>query len=227
MPEGGAKGAVPGAKAMQGPPSTRVKNVIKQVRRAARGAVARRANWLRIAARLPPTSVLHWRATIIGDNVEIGERTRIEQDVLIQSGPADRPSEFVKIGAGCSIRPGSQIYSLGGSVTMGTQCSLNPHCVLYGTGGLVIGNFVRIAAHTIMVAAMHKFDRRDVPIWEQGSLANGIIIEDDVWIGAGVRVLDNVRIGTGAIIAAGAVVTRNVPPQTIVGGVPARVIRER
>ena len=116
---------------------------------------------------------------------------------------------------------------MGGSVTIGAHCSLNPHCVVYGTGGLVIGANVRIAAHTVIVAAMHKFDRLDLPIHEQGSTASGIIIEDDVWIGAGVCILDGVRIGTGAIVAAGAVVVKDVPPRTIVGGVPARVIRQR
>ena len=60
---------------------------------------------------------------------------------------------------------------------------------------------------------------------EQGITAEGIIIEDDVWIGAGAIVTDGVRIGKGAVIAAGAVVTNNVPPHTVVGGVPAKPIK--
>jgi acetyltransferase-like isoleucine patch superfamily enzyme len=116
---------------------------------------------------------------------------------------------------------------MGGSIVIGTKSSINPYCVLYGTGGLVIGDFVRIAAHTVIVAASHRFDRTDVPICAQGSSAVGITIENDVWVGAGVQILDGVRIGRGAIIAAGAVVRSDVEPFAIVGGVPARVIKRR
>jgi acetyltransferase-like isoleucine patch superfamily enzyme len=61
---------------------------------------------------------------------------------------------------------------------------------------------------------------------EQGITAEGIVIEDDVWIGSGAVITDGVRVGKGAVVAAGAVVTRDVPPHTVVGGVPARVLRE-
>jgi acetyltransferase-like isoleucine patch superfamily enzyme len=98
---------------------------------------------------------------------------------------------------------------------------------LYGTGGVVIGDAVRIAAHVVIVAAMHRFDSVDIPIHEQGSSASGIVIEDDVWIGAGARILDNVRVGRGAIVGAGAVVVKDVEPFTIVGGVPARLLKYR
>ena len=60
---------------------------------------------------------------------------------------------------------------------------------------------------------------------EQGITAEGIVIEDDVWIGAGAIITDGVRIGQGAVVAAGAVVTRDVPPHMVVGGVPARVLK--
>ncbi len=90
-----------------------------------------------------------------------------------------------------------------------------------------IGNNVRIAANTIIAASMHKFERIDVTIISQGFEARGITIGNDTWIGASCRILDGVRIGKGAILAAGAVVTKDVPAYTIVGGVPAKVIRQR
>ena len=66
---------------------------------------------------------------------------------------------------------------------------------------------------------MHHFERTDIPIPRQGYSAKGIVIEDDVWIGAGVCILDGVKIGSGSILAAGAVVNHDVLPNTIVGGV--------
>jgi acetyltransferase-like isoleucine patch superfamily enzyme len=61
---------------------------------------------------------------------------------------------------------------------------------------------------------------------EQGITADGIVVEDDVWIGAGAIITDGVTIGHGAVVAAGAVVTSDVPPHTVVGGIPARVLKQ-
>ena len=69
------------------------------------------------------------------------------------------------------------------------------------------------------------FTDPDKPFIEQGITAEGIIIEDDVWLGSGVVVLDGVRIGRGSVIAAGAVVNKDVPPHVVAAGVPARVIK--
>jgi acetyltransferase-like isoleucine patch superfamily enzyme len=66
-----------------------------------------------------------------------------------------------------------------------------------------------------------------MPIRQQGSTSRGIQIEDDVWIGHGCSILDGVVIGRGAIVAAGSVVTKNVPSFAVVGGVPARVLKQR
>jgi acetyltransferase-like isoleucine patch superfamily enzyme len=65
-----------------------------------------------------------------------------------------------------------------------------------------------------------------VPFTDQGITAQGIVIEDDVWLGAGAIITDGVRVGKGAVVAAGAVVTKDVPPQTLVAGIPARPIRD-
>jgi acetyltransferase-like isoleucine patch superfamily enzyme len=64
------------------------------------------------------------------------------------------------------------------------------------------------------------------PIIEQGITAQGIVIEDDVWLGSSAIILDGVRVGKGAVVAAGAVVGKDVPPHTVVAGVPAKVIKE-
>ena len=133
----------------------------------------------------------------------------------------------INIGDRTSIRSFALLYTYGGAIDIGSECSINPYTIVYGHGGIQIGNQVRIAAHSLLVAANHNFDSIDIPIHEQGGTAKGIHIEDDVWIGSGARILDGVRIGRGAIVAAGAVVTSDVPEFTIVGGVPARPIRSR
>jgi len=86
---------------------------------------------------------------------------------------------------------------------------------------------VRIASHASLVGFNHGFDDPAVPIHTQKHESLGITIEDDVWIGANAVVLDGVRVGRGAVIAAGAVVSRDVPPLAIVGGVPAKLVRYR
>lgn len=204
-------------------PLTGLLHLARSIQRALRD----RSNWLRTALRVPGTTRFDGRVTVRGTNVHIGHHTHIEAHVQFQAGTPERSDESIVIGDHCRVRTFSQIRALGGSIRIGNHCSVNPNCILYGTGGLVIGNHVRIAAGTIIIAAMHRFDRRDIPIHEQGSSAKGITIEDDVWVGAGVQILDGVRIGTGAIVAAGAVVTRDVPSGVIVGGVPARILKER
>ncbi|MCK7515996.1 MAG: acyltransferase [Desulfobacterales bacterium] len=72
-----------------------------------------------------------------------------------------------------------------------------------GDGGLTIGNNVRIAAHTVIIPANHVFDDVNIPIRKQGLSKKGIVIEDDVWIGSGVKILDGVVIGKGCVIGAG------------------------
>ena len=79
-----------------------------------------------------------------------------------------------------------------------------------------------------MYSRNHAFDRIDIPMCEQGYLPEKtIVISDDVWIGGHVIILPGVHIGNGAIVGAGAVVTKDVPQYAIVGGNPAKVIKYR
>ncbi len=91
----------------------------------------------------------------------------------------------------------------------------------------MIGDDVRIAPHAMIIAANHVFDDSDRPISAQGLRSAPIVIEDDVWIGGRVSIMAGVTIGRGSVLAAGAVVTKDVPPGVVVGGVPARTIKQR
>ncbi|HEY9723192.1 MAG TPA: acyltransferase, partial [Oscillatoriaceae cyanobacterium] len=107
-------------------------------------------------------------------------------------------------------------------VTIGPGSTIDQHVRLDGRGGLTIGASVSIAPEVCLLTADHDpqspdFAGRTAPI----------TIEDHVWLGTRATVLPGVRIGRGAIVAAGAVVTRDVAPHTIVGGVPAKPIGQR
>ena len=127
------------------------------------------------------------------------------------------------IGRYCEIHDFAMLDAFGGSIHMGDHCSLNPFAILYGHGGTRIGNGVRIAAHTVVIPANHNF-RTPAPLHEAGLTGRGITIEDDVWLGAGVRVLDGVTIGNRSVVGAGGVVTRSIPPGCVAVGVPARAV---
>lgn len=120
------------------------------------------------------------------------------------------------IAAGCIIR---------GDVTIGEHSALNAGAATIGK--VTIGSAVRIASYAVLVGENHGTDDLDLPIAIQPLTSLGIVVEDDVWIGANVTILDGVTIGSHSVVAAGAVVSKDVPPWSIVGGVPARVIRDR
>lgn len=112
------------------------------------------------------------------------------------------------------------------AIRIGQECLIGEYSVIRGQGGVDIGNRVYTSPFTQIIAVNHVFEDPAVPFSKQGITAAGIVIEDDVWLGSGAVVTDGVHIGQGAVVAAGAVVTEDVPPHTVVGGVPARVIRK-
>jgi acetyltransferase-like isoleucine patch superfamily enzyme len=134
---------------------------------------------------------------------------------------------FIDIGANSYLCSSCVIKAFNGWIKMGHDCTVNEFAVLHGDGGLEIGNDVRIAAQVRIIAMNHIYDDPEVPIRLQGIRANGIKIEDDVWLGIGTTVLDGVTIGKGSVIGAGAVVTKDIPPYSIAVGVPAKVIKKR
>jgi acetyltransferase-like isoleucine patch superfamily enzyme len=158
-------------------------------------------------------------------------RIQLGNDVLVEAHAClDASSDLatsIWIGNNTAIRRYALVQAWGGSIKIGANCSINSFCCLYGTGGIFIGDFVRIADHTVIVASEHIFERKDIPIAEQGFSVKGIHIEDNVWIGAHVVIQDGVTIGTGSIIGSGAIVTRDIPSWSIAVGVPAKVVRPR
>lgn len=114
---------------------------------------------------------------------------------------------------------------LGGTVRMGRDCTINAFAVVRGT--VTLGDAVRIGAHTSILGFNHSMTDPDVEVFRQPVTSKGITIGDDVWVGSNVSVLDGVTVGDRAVLAAGVVVTKDVPAGAIVGGNPARLIRWR
>jgi acetyltransferase-like isoleucine patch superfamily enzyme len=133
----------------------------------------------------------------------------------------------VLISEGVTISDGVIIAPYGGRIEIGASADIGPYCVLYGHGGLTIGRNTAIGTHTIIVPANHGFKEPECPIHVQPLTKEGITIGEDVWIGAGCKVLDGVHIGKGAVIGAGSVVTKDIDAYVIAVGAPAKVAGSR
>lgn len=117
-------------------------------------------------------------------------------------------------------------FGSGSNLEIGDNSGIGTRCELYGK--VIIGKDVMMAPEVIILTRNHKFSRTDVPMRLQGmNKEKKVIIGDDVWIGTRVIIMPGVRIGKGSIIAAGSIVTKNVLPYSIVGGVPAKLIKSR
>jgi len=176
-----------------------------------------------------------WKA--IGENVIVGKKADIKNSHAIELEDGAwiedhailyAESGKIHLGKHTHILPYAFIKTMGGDITFGEYCTVHPFCVIYGcSGGLEIGDAVRIATHNVIIPSNHTYEDPEKHIRLQGTESKGIKIEDDVWLGAGVSILDGVIIGTGAVVAAGSVVAKDVPAFAVVGGVPARVIKWR
>ena len=176
---------------------------------------------LRINSRI--TNYLRWQLLNLLPNVTIGKKTLIEKNVKIDV----LYGGYVKIGENCELRNGAQLLTYGGNIEIGDNSSINPYTIVYGQGNIKIGNYVRIAAHCVLIPSNHTFIDLSKPIYLQPLSKKGIIIKDDVWIGCGVRILDGVTIAKGCVIGAGSVVTKSTEPYGIYVGIPAKKIKSR
>ncbi|MDO6450501.1 acyltransferase [Oceanobacillus profundus] len=110
-------------------------------------------------------------------------------------------------------------------LSLGSNISIHAYSYIDAVGNIDIGDNVSIANHTSLISFEHTWEDTSLPI-KYNKIVNGsILIKEDVWIGSGCRILSNVTLGRRSIIAAGAVVTKEVIPNNIVGGVPAKVIK--
>lgn len=177
------------------------------------------------------------RGVVFGRDISLRHPGRIAVGdcVVVDDGCVlDARSEesiAISIGSRTILARNTIIACKGGKVRIGNDVGMGAYTTIHCfTGNRVeIGNKVLIGPYCYIVGAgLYKMDRTDVPIAEQGlDLRGGVTIGDNVWLGARSTILDGVAIGNDAVVGAGAVVTKDVPPFTVVAGIPAKIVRNR
>ena len=160
------------------------------------------------------------------NNVHLGNGVYLDQNVYLHACPNGiqiAENTIVMYGAVLHVYNFRDLPSAG--IKIGRDSLIGEYTLIRGQGGVSIGNRVYTSPYTQIIAVNHVFDEPKQPFVDQGITAEGIVIDDDVWLGSGSIITDGVHIGKGAVIAAGAVVTEDVPAYTVVGGVPARMMK--
>ena len=158
--------------------------------------------------------------------IKMGHGVYIDEGVYLHACP-----QGIEIGENTIVMHGAVLHVYNfrdmpqSRIKIGKDSLIGEYSVIRGQGGVTIGDRVYTSPFTQIIAVNHVFDDPNRPFVNQGITAEGIIIEDDVWLGAGAVITDGVRVGKGAVVAAGAVVTKDVPPHTVVGGLPAKPIK--
>ena len=158
--------------------------------------------------------------------MSIGNGVAVDEGVQLDARGC-APGEF-RVGEGALIGRDSVISGKDGALTIGARANIGAGCILYASTNLEIGADTMLAAQCYVGGGRYTSRGRiDLPIAEQPEPRGGVRIGDDCWLGAGAKVIDGVTIGRGSIVAAGAVVVRDVEPYSVVAGVPARRIATR
>ncbi len=161
--------------------------------------------------------ISHSGTITIGDNVEI--------NALSRSG--------IDIGKNFSIHRNSiidctgVIRCLGEGLKIGNNVGIAQNCFIQVRGMVTIGNNVIFGPGVSIFSENHIFDDPDLPVNVQGETRKGVTIEDGAWIGTRSVILDGVTVGRNSVVAAGSIVNKDVPPYSVVGGVPAKLIKDR
>ena len=149
---------------------------------------------------------------------------------ILESGIRIECPRNVELGSSSYFGFDCKIYASEFSkVKIGSDCEFNSNVMINarGNGSITIGNNVLIGPNVVLRSSNHSFENLEKSISKQGMNHGEIIIKDDVWIGSNCVILQNCTIGKGSIIAAGAVVTKDIESYSVVGGVPARLIKKR
>ncbi len=159
-------------------------------------------------------------------NIHLGRGSYLDQGVYLHACPGG-----IHIGEGSFVMHHAELHVYNfrdlprAGIWVGRDSLIGEFCLIRGPGGVRIGDRVYLSPGVHIYSSDHVFDDPERAFVDQGVICRGVTIEDDVWIGAQVVILDGVHIGPRSVIAAGAVVTQDVPAYSVAAGVPARVVR--
>jgi len=173
------------------------------------------------------------RGVVFGTNVvlrhphkiQLGDNVVIDDNCVLDAKGTD--NRGIVIGSNVFIGRNTIIYCQNGNIEIGDHANIGSNCQVFSARSVTIGKKALVAAYVYFVGGGHIYDDPDIPVIDQGRTAKGLVVGDNVWVGAGAKILDGVTIGEGAIVAAGAVVTHSFEDKSIVGGVPAKLIGNR
>jgi acetyltransferase-like isoleucine patch superfamily enzyme len=154
-------------------------------------------------------------------NMRFGNHVWVRDDVILVANGK------MSIGDNAVIGEKSTLWAEKKGLTIGKGLGIGKNCYIAQLGGkITIGDNVLIADSVRIYSITHKYEDTSQLILLQGYKESTIVVQDNVWIGSGAIIFNNVTIGTGAVIGANAVVTKDVPPYTVVGGIPAKIIKK-
>jgi acetyltransferase-like isoleucine patch superfamily enzyme len=160
------------------------------------------------------------------ENIKLGRHVYLDRGSYLHACPGG-----IEIGDGAYIMHNAELHVFNfrdlphAFIRIGPRTFVGESVVIRGQGGVTIGESVLIGPGAQILAVNHQYGDPSVPIMDQSISGQGIVVEDGAWIAAGAVILDGVRVGRNAVVGANAVVTRDVPPHSVVVGVPARVVR--
>jgi acetyltransferase-like isoleucine patch superfamily enzyme len=155
----------------------------------------------------------------IGDNVVIDDNCVIDAKGENNNG--------ISLDNNVFIGRNTIVYCQNGDIFLGEASNIGSNCQIFSANFVRIGENVLMGAYSYLIGGGHNYENIDIPIIDQGRSAKGIHLEKNIWIGAGVKILDGTNIGKNAIIGTGAVVRDDIPEYAIAGGVPAKIISDR
>ncbi len=159
--------------------------------------------------------------------IEIGDGAVFDDNTVLDAKGIE--NNGIRVGKNFILARNGMLVCKGGDIIIGDNVSIGGNSYIISETRVVFGSNIVVAGNSYIVAGgNHSFERRDIPIIMQESYQRGgVFISDDVWIGASSTIIDGVKVGKGAIVGASSLVNKDVPEYSIVGGVPAKVLKER
>lgn len=180
-----------------------------------------------------------WLLAAAGRNVTFGQgvvlrhpgKIRLGDDVVVDDlvvlDAKGETNRGITVGSGVFLGRGTILSCKDGDIALGDHVNIGFYSEIFSGSSVTVGAYGLFAAYTYLVGGGHEFDRPRVPVIEQARRSQGITVGENVWLGAGAKVMDGVRIGRDVVVGAGAVVMEDLPDGVVAVGVPARIVRRR